>query len=840
MTSTADHKVLAICQELRSPPHVMTPKQFMVRYIESGSSDIAYLRRFWAQSSGVDSTMELVKSLRNEVNRTDVGRQAWSQFILHEAIRIASTQVPPRGNYPQGRFHSSATVTKDFFTSNKMEVHNKILTEDDMPFVYNMLMGILKPAGVEDPAYPEDEVNESAPNEPSDINSPEELAGISYAQRVNGQHRVLVRARRVATTICAMISYSQNRRNNAFQLNNSVRFFACGVSERVHEYLNYLGLASSRATAMSALKTLSREGEIEIRKAMKLVSGMPISPTICIDNIDMEQRIHQLSVGNRSHMFRGTWGYIHIPNKQLLAELDASELTLDSFHEAMRTVEGLEIQPHMFIPSPSEQKYEVTVIKSQIAKVLHDYLATPSGKSSKFATEPPPLDPISPGKPDLLMLKLMDASDNSAEGIGQVFQSIISQTGLSVQDFFTRLQPMDGDLGTVQNFNCLRSQRLPSAVPQNRLDNIFFQLGASHTLWNIGSNIFSHHFGNPNDTNNCGAWQHLEALGFPSEKAIQKKDFTLMINQMERVYEANVYYCLRVIMKINTQTPATTRLEIPADQWDGIVNECYERFFSPQARLAASAQGASHQKLSNTLVLLHDFSTVVEAKRSMKAGDVGRLILIWKKWSLMSQALKGITNYSSYLPRMVVLLTVVLPPSLSKYLRHNLLISPSGRPNHFVAKDFWLEIQNYWIKFFYNNNGTGTQIDRLRNVFSLNIFLSMFQSLKSDCGAKIIHQSHQNTLPTRSLQMFTMLGNNRDLLAQYSTTKVGEVVQVDDTYKLGIHKLKKMICEDQDLKRFKKHIFSRFHQRSTPDEEGVEIGENPEASDQGDSQSEDL
>jgi hypothetical protein len=44
---------------------------------------------------------------------------------------------------------------------------------------------------------------------------------------------------------------------------------------------------------------------------------------------------------------------------------------------------------------------------------------------------------------------------------------------------------------------------------------------------------------------NCGAWQHLEDLGFPSEKAIQKKDFTLMVNQMEHIFEAMVLYLLR-------------------------------------------------------------------------------------------------------------------------------------------------------------------------------------------------------------------------------------------------------------------------------------------------------
>ncbi|KAA1124263.1 hypothetical protein PGTUg99_020108 [Puccinia graminis f. sp. tritici] len=717
-----DQKILEICQVLRTSPVVMTPKQFIHQFIESDNSDIAYLRRFWA-TSGIDSTMALMTTLRNEINRTDAGRQAWYSFILQEAINIASTQLPPTGNYPTGRFHSSATVQHGFFTTEAMARHDEVLTQHDMPFVFDLMMGTL---GIQAPGHgaqqEEEEVTDRSggPETANTTNtvSPEDLSGISYTQVAHGHDR----AQRVATTICAMIAFAQNRRHNAFQLNNSVRFFACGVSERVHEYLNYIGLASSRSTALSALRSLSIQGERAMRSAMRVVPGVPLSPTVCIDNIDMEQRIHQQSVGNRSHTWRGTWGYIHIPSNDLLAKLDLDQLTLSSFHEAMSRVEKLEIQPHMFLPTPSEEAYEVTVVKSQIAKVLYEYLATPSDKSSAIPTKPLPIEPISAQKPDLLMLKLMDASDNSAEGIGQVFQSIIKQSGLSVEEFFRRLQPMDGDLGTVQNFNCLRSQRLPSSVPQNRMDNIFFQLGASHTLWNIGSNIFTHHFGDPTDQRNCGAWQHLEALGFPSEKAIQKKDFTIMINQMERVFEAIVYYCLRVIMKTSTNKTTHTNVTIPTERWNEIVQECYDTYFSPQARSAASQPGTC-AKLSNTLLQLHDFSTVVEAKRSMKAGDVGRLMLIWKKWSIMTQAMKGITNYSSYLPRMVLMLTVILPPDLRTYLKHNLLISPTGREDHFVAKDYWLEIQNYWIKFLFNNNGTGTQIDRLRDLFSVNIFL---------------------------------------------------------------------------------------------------------------------
>jgi hypothetical protein len=116
----------------------------------------------------------------------------------------------------------------------------------------------------------------------------------------------------------------------------------------------------------------------------------------------------------------------------------------------------------------------------------------------------------------------------------------------------------------------------------------------------------------------------------------------------------------------------------------------------------------------------------------------------------------------------------------------------------------------------------------------------MFQSLKNDCGAKVIHRSHENSLPSRSLEMFTMLGNNRDILTLFSGNKIGQVEKVDDTYKSGIQKLKNMICIDKDLKRFKKHIYYHFEPQADSESTNVTIGDLPDASDAGDSQSEDM
>ncbi|KAA1112810.1 hypothetical protein PGT21_011485 [Puccinia graminis f. sp. tritici] len=143
------------------------------------------------------------------------------------------------------------------------------------------------------------------------------------------------------------------------------------------------------------------------------------------------------------------------------------------------------------------------------------------------------------------MLKLMDTSDNSAEGIGQVNSSN-------------------------QLFLNLVSRQKNSSHASN------FQLGASHTLWNIAQNILTAHFGDPTKTNDLGAWHDLHALGIPSDKAVPKKDFDQMINNMEKIHEASIFHCLCVIMGTTQDHVAETPGKIETRKWNQIVEACYD------------------------------------------------------------------------------------------------------------------------------------------------------------------------------------------------------------------------------------------------------------------------
>ncbi|PLW53015.1 hypothetical protein PCANC_10754 [Puccinia coronata f. sp. avenae] len=193
-------------------------------------------------------------------------------------------------------------------------------------------------------------------------------------------------------------------------------------------------------------------------------------------------------------------------------------------------------------------------------------------------------------------------------------------------------------------------------------------------------------------------------------------------------------YLTRAVLRI----PTTTQLIISS----------LSPHYSVVIEARAKAAKEKTPKLHNLLTRLQEFSTVIEANNATKAGDVGRLMNVWKIWCVMSQGLKGLTHYSAYLPRMVILLNELLPTDLSKLLQHNFLISPSGRPGHFMPKDNFLETQNYWLKHFYNQGGVGTEVQRLKNLFSMNIILV-------DMGKKRIHQNRKVTLTLQSLQMFS-------------------------------------------------------------------------------------
>ncbi|KAA1121540.1 hypothetical protein PGTUg99_031471 [Puccinia graminis f. sp. tritici] len=58
---TMEAKAITVCELLQSLPCKMTPKSFLLHFLQSDNLDLAYRRRYWAESA-VDSTLVSVKA----------------------------------------------------------------------------------------------------------------------------------------------------------------------------------------------------------------------------------------------------------------------------------------------------------------------------------------------------------------------------------------------------------------------------------------------------------------------------------------------------------------------------------------------------------------------------------------------------------------------------------------------------------------------------------------------------------------------------------------------------------------------------------------------------------
>ncbi|KAA1071123.1 hypothetical protein PGTUg99_017615 [Puccinia graminis f. sp. tritici] len=503
----------------------LTPKSFIIAFLEQDDDSMAFKRRLWATDQGWDSTEALLLAIKHLCCSHVAGRALWEEFILSQAIEIVSAQRPVSGMAPQGSYHTSATLSDAFFTKEERDHRNTALI-NRMPFLYRLLCSKLQGN------MPGEHVGSVAPQDPVQDDSDDEHDSDPSEELVDYDGSVLKTSKDPATRRAIRVQ----------TLSNALLFLAGGVTERVSGYLNYIGISSSRRTAHAALKSLGAEAQAKIEALYCMDKSPLVAPMLCYDNLDFQEKIHMKSLGHSSKMFHGTWGYVHTIPPILLSRLDPSELTVEALNTALHLGKELKIRPDMFAPTPDSTIHFEKTLKSQITQVILKYFATPTDKRVELQKSPPEVNPITSEDPNITMLKLMLASDNSALGVGEVFTGVIQQSGLKAADFHSRLQIVEGDLGSCNIFDSLRKQRTPALGDHNSLDNILPIPGAAHTLWNLAQAIYLGHWGNEKLARDTGAWRTLHALGIPTEKPVTKKDFNLMLSHVEKIHEATLLY----------------------------------------------------------------------------------------------------------------------------------------------------------------------------------------------------------------------------------------------------------------------------------------------------------
>ncbi|POW09948.1 hypothetical protein PSTT_06396 [Puccinia striiformis] len=390
----------------------LDPKRFITAFLQSTHEQIVLNRHLWGAPIGWPSTFKVLDSIKTVVRKTTEGKSRWKAYILSEAKEILAAEGGAHGQFPAGNYYNSSKITPGFFDEEaKSERVVKLITED-MPFT--------KPT----PAIPSRGSTPVDPEERTTRNADEDAPfhHKKIPQDLEPVNEIYDRADRphvISATICAVVAFGANRRDNALQIQNSVVLLACGVTERVSTFLNYIGLSSSRRTAHRAIQALGRIASKKITQIMSPNSKSPLAPIICIDNIDFEEAVHEKSVEKSSQMFHGTWGYVHVVDRQLLKKFDPSDFSLEKYKESILNSATMPLKPSVFLPTQKTSYHFQAVIKSQITDVLLKYIATAGDNMVNLRKNPPVIEPIEVKRPNITMLKLMIASDNSAQGMGR-------------------------------------------------------------------------------------------------------------------------------------------------------------------------------------------------------------------------------------------------------------------------------------------------------------------------------------------------------------------------------------------------------------------------------------
>ncbi|KAA1091053.1 hypothetical protein PGT21_021885 [Puccinia graminis f. sp. tritici] len=229
----------------------LTPKEFVVAFLEQNHDNVAFRRRYWGTEKGWDSTLRLILGIKRLANTHMEGRRLWEELILSE---------PKSGLAPKGAYHNSSTLTESFFSMEELATRNANLVEQ-MPFLYKLLCSKILGNGTQPTACASQDPMEDLSDEEDAVDledNIDDMDGIVLRKHRDPVARRANRVKTMARTICAMVAFGRNRRHNGFQLSNSLIFLAAGVTERVSSYLNYIGVSSSRRTAHAALHTLGK------------------------------------------------------------------------------------------------------------------------------------------------------------------------------------------------------------------------------------------------------------------------------------------------------------------------------------------------------------------------------------------------------------------------------------------------------------------------------------------------------------------------------------------------------------------------------------------------------
>ncbi|KAF8170903.1 hypothetical protein K438DRAFT_2059793 [Mycena galopus ATCC 62051] len=510
----------------------------------------------------------------------------------------------------------------------------------------------------------------------------------------------------VFTTVCAMMSILRSQKANNFQAVISLFLLGSGASKREIEVFAHAGISLSYKSVMNYLAALSREGVLQFQAVWRARMC-----SVVWDNLNIAFRVESQRLDNKNHFNNGTTATLIPIYNPFTNESRTPRGTLPFTMKPPRT-STLPTYPWTAadtLPSASDAEQTERCLLWQLKSIALDYI--PELAHLKSSLGPcPEIDQIKVHKTEQFPLPAMHEDESTLEGTITVINKIFAQLGTSSTDLENHgIVFANGDLLTDNLVNTVEGSRRNEPNIDASMRPLVHRLGIFHAKMAGNRLVVNEHWGKPNATIPGGlCWEHTQLLqrkpisaGWKSKKAAPWKPCheLLQISSAGHVRDAFRIHCGEASL-----TEWATRVTF--DEFEVIASKVYNSLYTTAAYDEACSRKEAQRDAAfeNSVLYNRDSLLYILLVSSIKAGDIGRVVLVFRIWAVMMRSPKTMPKYADAFFETLNRIQTY-DPVLQKFFLYNWLVDITGLANRFKEVDLLQEHQNFWAKIVYNAKG---------------------------------------------------------------------------------------------------------------------------------------
>ncbi|PPQ85735.1 hypothetical protein CVT24_002060 [Panaeolus cyanescens] len=390
---------------------------------------------------------------------------------------------------------------------------------------------------------------------------------------------------------------------------------------------------------------------------------------------------------------------------------------------------------------------------------------------------PQPILPIPLHQTNQIPCRAMDIKESTTDGNAQVVENLLKQGGLGAQSFSSdgtlndlpqgvvdisdRLILFHGDLLTIERLQTIKKSRRIEKTPKDRFQFVVGVPGLFHFLMACADAMWRIWLGVPEGRVDKNSLYEIVGVIRPSEtgKILSKPGFRRVHEVIQQDVWGSILNCWEIIVRDqNSQWDSLEAFAAGKPTFNDIVEISHaivRRFVAVNARQLSEDRKKPDSRrdkaFENQCLRNRDELLYLETYHALNSGDIGRVEETFLDWIYMFRAV-GKHKYSTHLLRFEHDLKHLYPEEVSKIIRMNWLINPTGLPFGFRGVDWLVERNNLYTKVIYGGHGSNRSLDRIIEESPLiRLFQQMHVTIEN--GFHLTHQTIRHSMPILTVTM---------------------------------------------------------------------------------------